>query len=230
MDDREHDRIPYSVAIRFRTPGSFLVAYSVNLSKGGVFLETDELLPVGTELLLKFAIPDAGEFELPGVVSWRREEPDDDDGPRGLGVAFDRIEEALGSAIDALVAEFEGLTVLLFCDDEEQRSSLARAVRAIIGTADVVEAAGVSTAEALLDDAMDLCLIDADSAHGAGIEVLRAAKSKDSGVPAVVLAATTSGRMKAAELGADEVLDNPPQFTDLRKIVLRALGRPASVG
>ena len=41
MTEREHERMPYSVQVEFRTPNSFLVAYSVNLSRGGLFLETN---------------------------------------------------------------------------------------------------------------------------------------------------------------------------------------------
>ena len=47
MSDREHDRIPFSMQVEFRTASSFLVAYSVNLSRGGMFIETDAEVPMG---------------------------------------------------------------------------------------------------------------------------------------------------------------------------------------
>ena len=47
MTDRDQARMPYTVQVEFRTPSSFLVAYSVNLSRGGLFIETDADIPTG---------------------------------------------------------------------------------------------------------------------------------------------------------------------------------------
>ena len=35
--------MPYSVQVEFRTPSSFLVAYSVNLSRGGLWVDARAL-------------------------------------------------------------------------------------------------------------------------------------------------------------------------------------------
>ena len=87
MTDREHERMPYSVQVEFRTPSSFLVAYSVNLSRGGLFIETDSEIPSGAMVTVDFSIPTAGQISLNGAVSWRRG-VDSTDGPPGLGVEF----------------------------------------------------------------------------------------------------------------------------------------------
>src|SRR5215208_1792238 len=86
MSDREHERIPYSVQVEFRTASSFLVAYSVNLSRGGLFLETDADIPTGALMTLDFSVPSAGTTSLNGVVAWRRASGESADGPVGLGV------------------------------------------------------------------------------------------------------------------------------------------------
>ena len=44
----------------------FLFAYSVNLSKGGMFLETANVAPVGSEVALVFHVADRGTFEIKG--------------------------------------------------------------------------------------------------------------------------------------------------------------------
>ena len=49
MSEREYERMPYRVQIEFRTASSFLVAYSVNLSRGGLFLETEADVPTGSQ-------------------------------------------------------------------------------------------------------------------------------------------------------------------------------------
>src|SRR5262245_6601030 len=103
MAEREHGRMPYSVQVEFRTPSSFLVAYSVNLSRGGLFIEIDADIPTGAPLTVDFGIPTVGQISLNGAVSWRRgaESPD---GPPGLGVEFDDVAPQLGSVIDRLVS------------------------------------------------------------------------------------------------------------------------------
>ncbi len=230
---REHDRIPATVEVRYRTASSFLFAYSVNLSKGGLFLETDQVLAVGSALTLKLTIPGAGTYEVSGHVTWVRDEPDPDgEGPVGMGLEFDQVDAALGAVIDQLVTGFEGLTVLLFGIDNKDRAALARKVRSIVSTADVAEAGGVSTAEALLSDELDLVVIDADtdSDEGEGWLVLRAALNRDKPIPVIVLAASQQDRERARELGAADAAPNPPSFSELQDVLLRSLGRPSGVG
>ena len=82
MSEREFDRIPYSVQVEFRTASSFLVAYSVNLSRGGMFIETDSEVPTGVLLTLDLHVPGAGLLHLIGMVAWRRG-IDSPDGPAG---------------------------------------------------------------------------------------------------------------------------------------------------
>src|SRR6188508_1505831 len=108
MSEREHDRMPYSVEVDFRTPSSFLVAYSVNLSRGGLFLETDVDIPTGASMTLDFSVPSGGTTSLNGVVAWRRG-PEAGDGPAGIGVEFQDVAPALGALIDQLVTNFRGV-------------------------------------------------------------------------------------------------------------------------
>ena len=57
MTGRAFQRIPYVVKVEFRTPSSFLVAYSINLSRGGIFLETEHPAAIGDSIALEFAVP-----------------------------------------------------------------------------------------------------------------------------------------------------------------------------
>src|SRR5690349_18653862 len=105
MSEREHQRIPYAVEVEFRTASSFLVAYSVNLSRGGLFLETEHEVPVGVEINLRLAVPGSGPMGLSGQVAWRRGR-ESNDGPPGIGIEFVELGDELGAIIDRLVAGY----------------------------------------------------------------------------------------------------------------------------
>ena len=55
-----------------------------DLSEGGLFIRTDEPMPVGTDLQLRFEAEGFG-IPLRGIVRWAREE-DEDGRPRGMGI------------------------------------------------------------------------------------------------------------------------------------------------
>ena len=214
--------------VQFRNASSFLVAYSVNLSRGGVFLETDEPLAVGSPITLQLEVPDVGPSIVSGRVTWRREQPDIE-GPVGIGVEFDDMVDPLGALIDQLVADFGGITVLLVTGDARDRVTVTRQMRSIIATAEVVGASDAKVAESLLDDEIDLILIDGDAEQPLILHLIEAAQSLFSPIPVIVMSGIDEVRSKAKESGANEVLANPPAFGDLHAAVMRALGRPAAV-
>ncbi|MBA2540614.1 MAG: PilZ domain-containing protein, partial [Deltaproteobacteria bacterium] len=163
---REHERMPYSVQAAFRTPSSFLVAYSVNLSRGGLFLETSADIPTGALITLDLDIPNAGQISLNGVVAWRRgSEPTEGqpDGPPGLGIEFAAdVAPVLGGVIDTLVSTFHGVQILVLSGDRQDRTTLARSIKSIISTAEVLQAADASVATTLMSGEIDLAVIDID--------------------------------------------------------------------
>jgi uncharacterized protein (TIGR02266 family) len=228
MSEREFQRIPFAVAVEFRTASSFLIAYSVNLSRGGLFIETDQDLPVGLEIGLEMAIPGAGSVALSGVIAWRRGR-ELGDGPPGVGIEFHEISHQLGGLIDKLISEYDGLSVLLFSSDRQDRSSLTRLLRSIVSTADVVSAADARVAETLLTHDIDLAVIDVDAEPEGALTALRAAKQVSPPIPTIALASSKKLRERARAAGADEVASNPPPFGELQVLVVRALGRPISV-
>lgn len=228
MSEREYQRIPYSVEVEFRTPSSFLVAYSVNLSRGGIFLEIDHDVPIGSEISLKLAVPGTGPVAVTGAVAWRRGR-DSVDGPPGLGVEFVDLGGELGAIIDRLVGGYEGINVLLLAPDRQDRTSLTRVIRSILGTADVVSAGDSRVAETLLSGEIDLAVIDVDADPEGALAALRQAKAVHPPIPAIALASTKKLREHARAAGADEVASNPPAFSELQVLLVRALGRPIAV-
>jgi uncharacterized protein (TIGR02266 family) len=228
MPDREHDRIPYSVQVEFRTASSFLVAYSVNLSRGGLFVETESEVPTGALLALDLVVPGASLLSLVGIVAWRRGH-DSPDGPPGIGIEFQDVAPQLGSAIDKLVSSFNGVQILLLSGDRQDRTTLARSIKSIISTAEILQAADANVAATLLTSEIDLAIVDVDFDPEGAVQTLRAARLLSPKVPTVAIAASPKLRDYARTAGADEIATNPPPFGELQVVLVRALSKPASV-
>jgi uncharacterized protein (TIGR02266 family) len=228
MSDREYDRIPYSVQVEFRTASSFLVAYSVNLSRGGMFIETDSEVPAGGLLALDLQVPGAGLLQLIGVVAWRRG-IDSPDGPAGVGVEFQDVAPQLGTMIDKLVSAFQGVQILLLSGDRQDRTTLARSIKSIISTAEVLQAADAALAATLLTSEIDLAIVDVDYDPEGALATLRAAQQQTPRVPTIAITTSAKLRELARAAGADELAANPPPFSELQVVLVRALSKPVSV-
>jgi uncharacterized protein (TIGR02266 family) len=231
MGDRRQPRLPISLEVAYRTAGAFLVSYSVNLSKGGIFIETSQPLEPGEHVTLKFEVPGAGGLEVDGVVAWVR--TGDPSGlPDGMGVQFDALDARYGEVIDDMVRGFVGLTVLVIAASPDRLALLGRYVRSIIAC-EIVEATNASVAEVALDQGPDLVVVDCDVQPEMGVRCIRAAKERAASVenptPVVLLAGDARVRAAGKSAGADEALATPPSYHELQAAVIRMLSRPASV-
>lgn len=219
----------YAAQVEFRTPSSFLVAYSVNLSRGGLFLETAADVPVGQALSLELAVPGAGTTLLDGVVVWRRSSDQAFEGPPGLGVEFVELPPQLGALVDQLVMGFTGVQVMLLARDKQDRTSLARNVKSIISTAEITQVADLAVGATVLSPEIDVAIVDVDLDLDACLQMIQHAKHLVPPVPVIALSSVSQHREHALAAGADEVLSNPPPFADLQVALVRALGRPVAV-
>jgi uncharacterized protein (TIGR02266 family) len=229
LNDRLHDRVPLSFEVEYRTAGAFLVAYTSNLSKGGLFIETDHPLAVGTDLLLRFTIPAHGPIEVHGVVAWIRATVVDGK-PPGMGVEFEQLDARHGEIIDAIVGTFQGLRILVIARAVQARAQVSRSIRSVLSTAEVLEAHGSESVEAMLALEPDLVVLDLDEeGDGEGLYALRLAKSSRQ-IPVIAAARDELTRQRAHEIGADETLSTPLHLPDLQAAIVRALARPLRVG
>ncbi|HEY1586593.1 MAG TPA: TIGR02266 family protein [Polyangia bacterium] len=231
MADRRQPRLPISLEVAYRTAGAFLVSYSINLSKGGIFLETSQPLPIGEHVSLRFDVPGVGPLEVNGAVAWVRN-GSMDGLPDGMGIQFDQLDQQYGEIIDEMVRGFVGLTVLVIAASPDRLALIGRYVRSII-TCEIVEATNASVAEVALEQGPDLVVVDLDLLPEMGLRCIRAAKERAKAqahpTPVVLLAGDARARQAGKTSGADEALATPPSYHDLQAAVIRMLSRPASV-
>jgi len=99
---RQHPRIPLIMQVSFTANGEVNRNYTMNLSKNGMFLATDDPPGIGERLHLAFNVPGlVHPLRLMGEVRWSRDEAGDD-APSGVGVEFVEVTETCKQ----LVAEF----------------------------------------------------------------------------------------------------------------------------
>jgi uncharacterized protein (TIGR02266 family) len=106
-DRREHARVRSPVIIDYATVDHFFRDYALNISLGGIFIRTEEVLPVGTQLKIHFSIPELEDFiDTTGVVV-RTIDVSDGEDPKGMGIAFEDLEAEAKALLDGLVEKLQ---------------------------------------------------------------------------------------------------------------------------
>lgn len=113
---RVNPRVKMQAAVDFTSDNNFFNGFSANISDGGLFVATVNLLPLGTEVDLSFSLPSGERIEAKGVVQWVREVNDRlPDAFPGMGVQF----AALSPTAHAAIAQFLAQRDPLFFADAE---------------------------------------------------------------------------------------------------------------
>jgi uncharacterized protein (TIGR02266 family) len=79
------------VEVSLTSDSQFFAGLNGDVASGGLFVQTYELRPVGSRVVVALSLP-AGELQATGVVSWVRQVRSG--APPGLGIAFDDLPEA----------------------------------------------------------------------------------------------------------------------------------------
>src|SRR5262245_45433939 len=110
-------RTPVTLKIKFKSANidQFIERYSVDVSRGGIFIRTKEPLPVGTQLKFEFQLQDAQPLiSGEGTVVWIREhDPTRTGVAPGMGVRFDRLALQSQQVLDRILAEKQRLDAKL---------------------------------------------------------------------------------------------------------------------
>jgi len=102
--DRERRRLDCNVSLNSRD--NFFSGFVRNISNGGLFIATFDLLPAGTEVDICFTLPGGLSLRAPTIVRWVRELPDDADPSiwPGMGLEFVEIDSKARQAINAFMS------------------------------------------------------------------------------------------------------------------------------
>ena len=102
---RRFRRAPVRFQIDYETTDQFFTDVALNLSLGGIFVQTPALLPIGTRLRLHFSVPEhEGTIDGWGTVAHIHEHDSAED-PRGMGIALDPLDDGARAIIDGLVSK-----------------------------------------------------------------------------------------------------------------------------
>ncbi len=85
---------------------AYLYDYSTNLSEGGIFLKTTEVIPIGKYISMKFTIPnDINLLEATGIVKWitTEKEASLNNISQGVGIEFLQIKEETKKIIKSFI-------------------------------------------------------------------------------------------------------------------------------
>ena len=131
-DGRRNARVPVALELEYRSAGAFLVAYTTNLSKGGIFVETSTPLPMGHD-----GRDAAARAPLGGVRDARhgRLAAPESTGPGsqpGMGIVIDTTAEQYGAVVDEIAFSFTGIQILLGTGEAAPRAILSRYLRSIL--------------------------------------------------------------------------------------------------
>jgi CheY-like chemotaxis protein len=222
-------RPPLGVELTYRSEAALLVAYSTYLVKGQLPIDTASPFGSGTPLAIRLVAPTT-TINMAGVVAWSREQAQAPNQPPGMGITLAASAERIGAAIDKLAFEFRGIKALVAATHAAPRALLIRYLRSII-TCNVIEIDQAKLADPGALSDIDLTVIDLDSAGTGGYELYAALRQhvETGTAPVLAVAQLERDRARAASLGFDEALSNPPTFADLEAAALRCLAKPIAV-
>jgi uncharacterized protein (TIGR02266 family) len=112
---RQHPRFAVQLEVGITSEHNFYAGFTENLSRGGVFVATHQLKPVGSSIELTITLPGSETpIRAKGEVRWLRSYNEQSDAPPGMGVRFLEVDPQALAAIDAFLRQREPL----FFDDD----------------------------------------------------------------------------------------------------------------
>ncbi len=109
VTSRERLRVPVELEMVLQIGDDYLTVQVINISRGGVFLASDHIYPVGTKLVLYIANAYGGSkalFEAEGEVAWISEYGIEETSlPKGMGIRFVGDQEEVRHQLDSFVLE-----------------------------------------------------------------------------------------------------------------------------
>jgi uncharacterized protein (TIGR02266 family) len=235
-------RVKATFRVRYRSMDDLVIAFSTNLSRGGLFLATKKQLPQGSILRLNIELPDGGaEITVPCEVAYVRSADDAQGRSAGMGIKFIDPDEVarrrlewfiLNSAPEpgqfGALGRARALDVLIVEDDKLQ-SEVTAAPFQQRGDKVHISRDGLEGLASALKSKPDVILSDVQMPKMDGWQLLRMIRSRPAlaHVPFIFLT-TLSGeedRLRGYRLGVDDYLPKPFEPSELLVRADRAVVR-----
>lgn len=112
MPDRRIElRAEVELEVHYRTAQEFLGAYSRNISGGGVFVRSQQPLPLNQKVLVRFTLPGiTHRFEVHGVVVWASPASTRSSFPSGMGIKFMDVPAEDAKLLEGFVKQTKVVT------------------------------------------------------------------------------------------------------------------------
>ncbi len=236
VERREDERVSTSLKVNYENCDEFVVAYASDISQGGLFIETPELLPEGSVARLLVSLPNDGPTLkiIARVAHWVAE------GERtGMGMEFMHVEGepiaeqlrgylTLNMGASVTISSEKPATVLVVDDDAMFRDQAGMVVERK-GHKVAIASNGLEALGMALRDPPDLILSDVEMPTMDGWQLLRMVRARPSlcHIPMIFMTKLSGEqeRLKGYRLGVDDYIAKPFLFEELSVRVSRALSR-----
>lgn len=106
QSQRADPRVDVDLEVQYRTAQEFNAAYTKNISGGGIFIKTQQALPLNQEIHLRFTLPGISRIlEVRGLVVWTNPYPSRSSFPPGMGIKFMDLDPEAKKIIAGFVKE-----------------------------------------------------------------------------------------------------------------------------
>lgn len=225
---RKEPRTAMMLMVEYEGIDALIGDYTENLSHGGTFVATNQILPIGTDVELQLSFPGLLEPVLVhGTVRWTQHED-----PMGIGIEFsDAPQNAKAQVLLARIAarspdvQARSIRVLVADDNPHIEALLRDGLKAATTREydrrvqfDLVGAADGRQALAQLTGApFDLAIVDIYLPIVDGPQVIRAIREKFGAKVAIVgiSGAGQAARQEAMTAGANVFVDKPMRLQHL---------------
>ncbi len=103
-DKRRYQRASLRTEVDLVSESNLYAGITNNISEGGLFVASEELLQLGTVIDLVFSLPDDGPpLRITGIVRWVREDLEAIEAPPGMGVQFVGLEETARRRLERFI-------------------------------------------------------------------------------------------------------------------------------